>query len=48
VIHSHRQLAAFNVAAQWQLAPSAVLGDALRRDSLMGITLLRPDPARDF
>jgi hypothetical protein len=25
-----------------------VLGDALRRDSLMGITLLRPDPARDF
>ena len=48
VIHSHRQLAAFNVAAQWQLAPSAVLGDAIRRDSLMGITLLRPDPARDF
>jgi uncharacterized protein len=48
VIHSHRGLAAFNVAEHWQRAPHAVLGAAISRDSLMGITLLRPDPVRDF
>ena len=48
VIHSHREQAAFNVAAQWQLAPSAVLGDALQRDSLVSITLMRPDRQREF
>lgn len=48
VIHSHRDIAAFNVPAQWQTGPRAVLGDAISRDSLMGVTLLRPDPRRDF
>jgi predicted double-glycine peptidase len=48
VIHSHRQQAAFNVPAQWHIAPSAILGSALDRQSLMSITLLRPDPLRDF
>jgi uncharacterized protein len=48
VIHSHRNIAAFNVPAQWQTTPRAVLGDAISRDSLIGITLLRPNPSRDF
>jgi predicted double-glycine peptidase len=48
VIHSHRQNVAFNVPEHWQRYPRAVLGDAISRESLMGITLLRPDPQRDF
>ncbi len=48
VIHSHRKQARFNVADQWQRSPRAVLGDALDRNSLMGITLMRPDPATEF
>lgn len=48
VIHSHRKQALFNVAAQWRLAPSMVLGEALNRRSLAGITLLRTNRVTDF
>jgi predicted double-glycine peptidase len=48
VIHSHREQAHFNVVAQWQLTPRAVLGDAISRESLAGITLLRTNRATDF
>ncbi|HZP85229.1 MAG TPA: C39 family peptidase [Burkholderiales bacterium] len=48
VIHSHRKVARFNVAAQWQVAPSAVLGDALSRQSLSTMMLMRLDPATHF
>jgi predicted double-glycine peptidase len=47
VIHSHRNTSRFNVASQWHTRPSAVLGDAINRESLMGITLLRR-PTTDF
>ncbi len=47
VIHSHRN-AQFNVAAHWQVRPSAFLGNAIDRDSLARITLLRSDPRTDF
>lgn len=48
VIHSHRKQALFNVSAQWQLTPSMVLGEALNRQSLAGITLLRTNRVTDF
>lgn len=48
VIHSHRKQARFNVAGQWQLTPRAILGDAISRESLAGITLLRLNRATDF
>jgi predicted double-glycine peptidase len=47
VIHSHRDQSQFNVASQWYIRPTAVLGDAINRDSLIGVTLLRR-PASDF
>jgi predicted double-glycine peptidase len=47
VIHSHKDQARFNVASHWYTRPTAVLGDAINRDSLMGITLLRR-PSTDF
>jgi uncharacterized protein len=48
VIHSHRDTARFNVAAHWFIRPSALLGDAVSRESLAGITLMRLDPINDF
>jgi hypothetical protein len=47
VIHSHRDVSQFNVASHWHTRPTAVLGDAINRESLMGITLLRRPPT-DF
>jgi predicted double-glycine peptidase len=47
VIHSHRDQSQFNVASHWYIRPTAVLGDAVNRESLIGITLLRR-PATDF
>jgi predicted double-glycine peptidase len=47
VIHSHKNQAQFNVASQWYTRPTAVLGDAINRDGLIGITLLRRSPT-DF
>jgi len=48
VIHSHRDRARFNVPAQWQILPSAVLAEAVSRQSLIGTTLLRLDRTREF
>jgi uncharacterized protein len=48
LIHSHRETAKFNVAAHWFIRPSAALGDALSRESLAGIGLMRPDAINDF
>lgn len=48
VIHSHRERARFNVPAQWQILPSAVLADAVSRQSLIAGTLLRLDRGREF
>lgn len=48
VIHSHRDLAQFNVGDHWRVHPAALLDQAISRDSLAAITLLRPDPSTDF
>ena len=48
VVHNNRELAQFNVPSHWYVRPAAFLSDAISRDSLAAITLLRPDPATDF
>lgn len=48
VVHSHRDSAQFNVPGHWVLRPSATLGDAINRDSLAGVTLMRLNPITDF
>ena len=48
VIHSHPDVAKFNVATHWHVRPTAMLDQAVSRDSLAAITLLRPDPVADF
>ncbi len=48
VIHSHHDLAQFNVADHWRVRPAALLDQAISRESLAAITLLRPDPLTDF
>jgi len=48
VVHSHRDRARFNVAAQWKILPGAVLSSAVSRQSLIASTLLRLDRAREF
>jgi uncharacterized protein len=48
VVHNNRELAQFNVPSHWYVRPVAFLSDAIGRDSLAAITLLRPDPATDF
>lgn len=48
LVHSHRDRARFNVPAQWQILPGAVLADAVSRQSLIAGTLLRLDRAREF
>jgi predicted double-glycine peptidase len=41
VIHSAPKAAQFNNAAEWRLAPRAVLGDAVSRDSLSALTMAK-------
>lgn len=48
VVHNNRKLAQFNVPSHWYVRPAAFLSDAIGRDSLAAITLLRPDRATDF
>ncbi len=48
VVHNNREVAQFNVPGHWFVRPTAFLSDAISRDSLAAITLLRPDPATDF
>jgi uncharacterized protein len=48
VVHNNREVAQFNVPGHWYVRPAAFLSDAISRDSLAAITLLRPDPATDF
>ena len=42
VVHNNREVAQFNVPSHWYVRPAAFLGDAISRDSLAAITLLRP------
>ncbi len=48
VVHNHREVAKFNVPSHWYVRPVAFLSDAINRDSLAGITLLRRDSTTDF
>ena len=48
VIHNRPDVAQFNVATHWHVRPTAMLDQAISRDSLAAITLLRPDPVSDF
>lgn len=42
LIHSHQDGVRFNVPSDWHIAPRAVLGEPLHRDSLANSLLLRP------
>lgn len=48
VIHNRPDVAQFNVPTHWHVRPTATLDQAISRDSLAAITLLRPDPVSDF
>lgn len=43
VIHSHRQVAKFNVREHWRIVP-VFLGEGVPRDSLAGVTIMRRGP----
>jgi predicted double-glycine peptidase len=47
VIHSHQDLARFNVPDDWQVVPRVALGGFVTNDNLAALTFLRPGP-NDF
>lgn len=44
VIHNRMEMARFNLAADWRVAPRAPLGDGVNRDGMAGITLPKLGP----
>jgi predicted double-glycine peptidase len=47
VIHSHQDLARFNVPQDWHVVPQVALGGVVTNDNLAALTFLRPGP-NDF
>lgn len=47
LIHSHQDVAQFNVSDHWRIAPQVALGNLITRDNLATLTVLRPGP-NDF